>query len=624
MGERGKGVMAVFNYVTSPYSVPSYLRGDTLYIDLETYGRDGGSALDIHSNVPRLLTLVARDAAHGDYSSPIYTFDLLHIRPIEILPLLHGKTLIGHNLLFDLAILRRLGLPYPPACRCTMLMSQILMAGLPEEYGHSGLQECLRRQLGIEITKGHGGDDWSVPQLSAEQLRYAAQDVLHLPSLDAMLRLKLDQYNLTAVANLENGILPAIVDMTLRGVLVDQVAWRERSKLAEVEAERLKAELLPTLGLPDPQPDKIVRVKRNGEPYAKDLEVAERIRRENETREWNLASPIQVMDAFRVIGVKLPDTRYETLTELQLQYPILEKFLAWREKYKEATTFGVGWLDHVHADGRVRPDWRQMGAEKSGRMSCGDPNLQQLPRGKCRRGIIARDGCVLVKADFSQIEARIAAKISGDPVLLEFFQSGGDIHTYTAQQVLQKDVVTKEDRQIGKSLLFGLLFSMSAPKLRVYCMANFGVRMTLGQAEVYRDRFFRAFPGLAKWHQRMRGVCEAKREFRTLLGRRRLVGYGSDRQKHINLLGLSLNHPVQGSAADLLKMCVKEMWDRREECADAEFVMLVHDEIVLECAEERSGVVGEWLKDVMMEAGRVLLKAVPVSVDVTVGKTWGG
>src|SRR5262249_44548710 len=190
-----------------------------------------------------------------------------------------------------------------------------------------------------------------------------------------------------------------------------------------------------------------------------------------------------------------------------------------RDASKRATAFGEAWLeDHLAADGRVYPSWRQLGAH-SGRMSCSEPNMQQLPRGDHRRCVAASPGRVLVKADYSQIELRIAAKVSGDEALLAAYRASEDLHIKTAKNVLGVAEVSKEHRQLAKALNFGLLYGMGAKGFRHYAKTSYGVELTEAQAVSYRAGFFKAYPGLARWHQavgRWRDQAEATR---TLHGR---------------------------------------------------------------------------------------------------------
>ncbi len=138
-----------------------------------------------------------------------------------------------------------------------------------------------------------------------------------------------------------------------------------------------------------------------------------------------------------------------------------------------ATAYGLAWLEHVHTDGRVYPSWKQYGAD-TGRMACREPAFQQMPRG-CRSAVCAPPGRHLVKADYSQIELRIAAAHAKDPAMLQAFRDGADLHTLTAQRVLGVPEVTKEARKLAKALNFGLLYGMGAKTFRVYARTNYGL-----------------------------------------------------------------------------------------------------------------------------------------------------
>jgi DNA polymerase-1 len=246
-------------------------------------------------------------------------------------------------------------------------------------------------------------------------------------------------------------------------------------------------------------------------------------------------------------------------------------------------------------------------------MACSKPNLQNLPRrADYRRCFMAPPGRVLVKADYSQVELRIAAKVSGDRNMLAAYRDGQDLHALTARQVLGVQEVTKDQRQLAKALNFGLLYGMGAPRFREYAQTNYGVKLTPAQAAEYREAFFRAYPGLRRWH---RSVPDKPVETRTLAGRRRL---------EVAKFTEKLNTPVQGSGADGLKLALALLWERREQVAGAFPVLVVHDEIVVECDQGQAEDVLEWLKGAMIDAMRDWLDPVPVEVEVKVAPTWGG
>jgi DNA polymerase-1 len=313
------------------------------------------------------------------------------------------------------------------------------------------------------------------------------------------------------------------------------------------------------------------------------------------------------------MGIELECTDDDALATVS--HPLAELVRKYRAARKRASTYGTEWLQHVSPDGRVYAGWRQIGAD-SGRMSCTDPNLQNLPRGAAyRRCFRAPAGRVLLKADYSQIELRIAAKVSGDQAMLDAYRRGEDLHTLTARRVLGIEEVSKEHRQLAKALNFGLLYGMGARGFQVYAKSQYGVDLTETQARDYRQAFFDAYPGLAHWH------ADIKRrrptETRTLVGRRRLV----DKQLSDTL---RLNSPVQGTGADGLKVALALLWERRCQCQGAVPVLAVHDEIVVEALEDRVEEATAWLRDAMRDAMAPLIAPVPVEVEVKASATWGG
>jgi DNA polymerase-1 len=249
-------------------------------------------------------------------------------------------------------------------------------------------------------------------------------------------------------------------------------------------------------------------------------------------------------------------------------------------------------------------------------MACSTPNLQNLPHDqRYRRCFVAPPGRVLVKADYSQIELRIAAKVAGDSALLHAYRRGEDLHTLTARNVLGIADVSKEHRKLAKALNFGLLYGMGTKGFRVYAKAQYGLDLTDEDAARYRGAFFTSYPGLAAWHRRIGQTGKSSIETRTLAGRRRLnVGRFSEK----------LNTPVQGTGADGLKLALALLWERRAECPGAFPVLAVHDEIVVECNADHAENTARWLKQAMVDGMTDLLAPVPVDVEVKVGRTWGG
>jgi DNA polymerase-1 len=544
-------------------------------LDTETTG------LDPRSDRLRLVTLACGET--------VYVVDCFAVDPTPLWEVLARVPIVGHNLLFDLQFLARLGF-VPGPCRDTMLMSLILYAG-DGALKHK-LADCCERELGESVSKALQASDWS-GALTPDQLAYAARDAELTCRLYDALAPKLAEADLTGTASLENRTLPAVAWMAGAGVAFDRAGWLTLAGQARSEADRLEAELNALA------PDRCDQTSTK--PVA-----------------WNWNSPEQVKEALAKLGAHVSDTKDETLAGVD--HPVDARRLAtllrrYREWKKRATNYGPQWVKDSYVDGRLYAQWGQAFA-CSGRMTCSRPNLQNLPRDpRYRACIVAPPGRVLVKADYSQIELRIAAKVAGERDMLAAYDRGDDLHVLTARRVLGRDEVSPADRQIAKSLNFGLLFGMGAPGLRDYAHSTYGVELTEVQAGQYRRAFFDAYPGLRRWHAqagRSRGESVATR---TLGGRRRLG---------VTRFTEKLNTPVQGTGADGLKAALALLWERRGDCPGAVPVLAVHDEVVVQADADRADAAVAWLKRAMLDAMAPLVEPVPVEVEVTTALTWGG
>jgi DNA polymerase-1 len=315
-----------------------------------------------------------------------------------------GPIKIGHNLKFDSQFLYKQGVWLSPVFD-TLLADQVVHY---RSYGR-GLGDLAKDYLDVELPKGLQTSDWS-GELTQEQLDYAARDAGVLSSLASAIMVKVRELGLQKVIDLENRALPGIAWMEAQGVGFDLDAWQVLADRAEAKAQELGATL---------------------EQMAFESAGLHSI-------DWD--SPKQVLEALIQMGVPVPDTKEESLQAHKDMHPIVPVLLDYREMSKRASTYGVDWLRHLNMEtGRIHADWRQIGAE-SGRMACKTPNLQNLPRSKDYRACFtAGPGNVFIKADYSQIELRIAAEISGDKNLLQAFQNHEDIHVLAATYITGKD-----------------------------------------------------------------------------------------------------------------------------------------------------------------------------------------
>jgi DNA polymerase I len=450
------------------------------------------------------------------------------------------------------------------------------------------LGDVVWRELRVQLDKEHQGSDWG-GELSPNMLLYAAEDSRVLFHLVDALWSKIREANLHKVADIECRALPAITWMANAGVPFDSEGWRSCLDGKEAALGRLRAHLDELA--PDPPED---------------------------TR-WNWNSPKQIIEAFHLLGVKLSDTKGETLA--RSEHPLAKALLDYRKTSKLVGTYGPNLLKFVEG-GRIYGSWWQNGAG-TGRMASSSPNLQNLPP-EVRSYVTAPAGRVLVVADYSQIELRIAAKIAGEERMLAAFANGENIHTSTARSLTGREEVTKQERKLAKAVNFGLLYGMSPGGLRNYARASYGIEMTKEEAERYWREFFETYPGLRAWHDReyLQLKKHGSTETRTLTGRRRTG---------VTKLTERLNSPVQGTGAEGIKLSLALLYERRGEYPGAVPILAVHDEVVVECPEEQAEEVKAWLVKAMVDGmDEVLnsgldtdnLERVPVKLDVEVVDSW--
>jgi DNA polymerase I-like protein with 3'-5' exonuclease and polymerase domains len=540
-------------------------------IDTETTG------LDQRRDRVRLLTMAP------DRDRMVYVVDCYAVDPAPLIEALDGKQLIVHNAAFDLGFLWQFGYRPSGPIHDLMILSRLLTAGTMD--GNS-LADIAHRERGISLEKAHQRDDWSQSSLSAEQLGYAAMDARVTADLHPVLLDKVREANLDKAAMIEREAIPAFLWISAQGAPFNRQAWEALTIGANREAESLREQM------------DAVAPPREGRLIAQGA--------------WNWDSPADVLKGLQSLSFTVESTNDETLATID--HPLATLLRRYRGADKLVSTYGKAWLEHEDG-GRIYARWVQLGTD-AGRSACKKPNLQQVPRDKrYRQCFVAPDGKVLVKADYSQLQLRIAAKMADEKKMLAAYAEGKDLHTITAQSITGKTVVTKHDRQLAKAVNFGLLFGLGAKGLQGYAKGNYDLDLTLEEAERYRAAFFEAYPGLAAWHSKA-GRSLAT-ECRTIAGRRRLL---HDKTPFTH----RLNTPVQGAEADGAKLAMALLWERRDQCGGAVPVLFCHDEIVVEVDTEKANAAAEWLRQAMLDAMGPLLKPVPCEVEVTLAQSWGG
>ncbi len=345
---------------------------------------------------------------------------------------------------------------------------------------------------------------------------------------------------------------------------------------------------------------------------------------------FNINSPKQLGEIlFERLGLpayKKTKTGYSTnaevLDKLRGAHPIVGEVLEYRQYAKLKSTYVDGLLKVISDDARVRTSF-QMTVTATGRLSSTEPNLQNIPTrtelgSELRRMFTAGPGMVLVDADYSQIELRLLAHISGDKAMQEAFLSGEDFHTVTAAHVfgVALDQVTASMRRAAKAVNFGIVYGISAFSLS----QDLGV--TVAEAKAYMDAYFARFPGVKAY---MDGVVEKARAdgyVETMFHRRRALPEIKASNFNTRSFGerVALNMPIQGAAADIIKLAMVRVFDRlRREDLRARLIMQVHDELIVECPGDEAERVERLLTEEMEGVWQL---AVPLTADAHSGKNW--
>jgi DNA polymerase I-like protein with 3'-5' exonuclease and polymerase domains len=618
-----------------------------VYLDLETYGPTPADGLDPVAGSVRLVSF--RSAEHTNvWIADLKRGDAAAER--ELYRQLVNFPLVCHNAQFDLGWLIARG--HFPANRtyCTSILAKLVLAGVRGKayaiFQKPSLVNCCRWFLKRERDKAEQASDWGRPTLTESQLRYAATDVEVLqPLMDALVA-EVVRLGLTRAARIEMDAIPMVAWANVKGVPFDAGLWAVPFAQAQAKQEelfrRLRSEYVSDAVVqmvPGPREKQFGRGK--GQimlPYAADQRALA-----------VLGSPTQLKELLRILlGRSIPTTNDDFLAELD--HPLAELIRDWRECATVVKMFGPTWGRKAKADderaqdkpnavrrGRLHPSLYQLGTE-TGRMQYDYPNISQVPApgrhplGKgFRSAFRAPPGRELVVADFSQIELRLAAEISGDRAMREVYERGGDIHTEGATWVLGVKEPTKHQRQIMKSANFGLLYGAGIERFRSYARAKFDVRLTPEQAAEIREGWFKAFPGVRQWQRDtsddLKRAGPRGLTTRTLAGRaRQQVGAWreGERDNPPGAYSEALNSPVQGSGADLLKLALASLYASRTDAPTADWfpVLYVHDEIVLEVPEGSGKEMAQWLRAHMIEAGSELMPSVPTDASAGVYPAW--
>lgn len=447
-----------------------------------------------------------------------------------------------------------------------------------------------------------GGSDWSLPELSKEQLDYAAEDVIYLPRLRDRLKPKLAALGLNRIALIEFQAIVPEAAIELAGIGFDKNAWLKLAEENAKKAEGLRRQLMHELPHPKSQ-----MALPGFDP------------------DFNLDSSAQLLVSLRKLGLQTSEGPIEDTNELNIaqftkDYPVVGKLLDYRGYAQAVKTFGPEFVNHISKyTGRIHTDFFPFTG--AGRYSSTKPNIQNIPRtADFRSCFCAAPGKKFILCDQSQVELRIVGEIANDPVLISAYVNDEDVHAKTASLVVGADInnISKEQRRQAKAIGFGFCFGMYEKKFVLYAQATYKVTLTLSEAKRFRAKYFDTYRGVRAWHDRIFSDDYKKRgHVRTLGGRIRYLS-PEDHNEWANT-------PVQGTNADGLKASLHLVYERlRKYNGCARMVHMCHDEIIVEAEDEPEllKAVEQDLHDGMVEGVQPFLKKVPAAAETAIGDSW--
>ncbi len=414
---------------------------------------------------------------------------------------------------------------------------------------------------------------------------------------------------------------------------------------ADVQAKQIETDGLRTLlyGIEFPLIITLDKIERNGMYVSKDellrlhddfrsrLDEIEKKIYELTGEEFLISSPKQLSYVlFDKLGLKhgkkgktgVYSTNAEVLQSLVTEHPVISYILEYRALSKLDSTYATGLVDKIADDGRIRTTFTQA-MTNTGRLSSTEPNLQNIPvrsseGEKIRNAFEAPEGKVLVDADYSQIELRLLAAMSGDEVMTAAFKNGQDIHRSTAAGLFgcPEEEVTSKQRSAAKTVNFSIVYGVTE-----YGLSQ-DLHMSYNEAKALIESYRRQFPKVTSYLDSLKAKGESDGYVETKFGRRRYLNELKSQNKNLREFGLraAMNTPIQGTAADIIKIAMNKVSDALEaKIPGAKLIMQVHDELIVECDEKDAKECAKLLKEEMENAVKL---NVPLVADCGIGKTW--
>ncbi len=513
---------------------------------------------------------------------------------------------IAHNAKYDYMVLARYGLEVEPITMDTMIAEWLT----DPSSKFMGLKGLASHRLGVQMTEitdliGTGRNQKTMAELPIEEVApYGAADADMTLRLVKPLREEIERKGLERVLEIEMPLLAVLSSMEQEGVAIDRDFFAQMSEELAERLEGLEKQIYEIAG----HPFNINSTQQLSDVLFGELKLPHRGLRKTKSGSYSTAA--DVLEALRESD----------------ETGIIDLILEYRELGKLKSTYVDALPGMVNEEtGRIHSSFNQTGTV-TGRIASNSPNLQNIPvrtevGQKIRKGFISRPGWLFLAADYSQVELRILAHISQDEALLEAFRKDQDVHRATAAAVygISLDEVTFQQRQFAKNVNFGLIYGMGPYRLA----RESG--LTLAEAENYIEEYFERFPGIESYLQETKQQAREKGYVETLFGRRRYFPIfqarnRANRQMVARAEREAINHPIQGTAADIIKIAMIRLHRQlREKGYRARMILQIHDELLLEVPEEELDEVRELVVSTMSNAFKL---DVPLKVEVSTGKNW--
>lgn len=447
---------------------------------------------------------------------------------------------------------------------------------------------------------------------SSEQIAYAAKDVEVLFGVMEGQQARAAEYSLGTVLELEFELAGVVADMELVGTPVNVGLWKSKLKQVEKEHEASRLRMHEILFDEGGLDEQTALFEREG---------------------INIKSNKQIKEAFQKIGINVDATNEREIS--LISHPAAQELLNYRGLQKILSAYGSTFLEKIHPfTERIHADFQQIGTE-TGRFSCKDPNLQQMP--EAFRECVSKEGYVIVGADYSQIELRILAELSGDPAFIRAFTSGDDLHKSTAAMMfnIPIDTVSKDQRFIAKTINFGISYGMGTKKLKDMLNAeayrNGAKELNYPQVQEMLNRYHRAYKKVAEWLTEAGNIAYARGWSETMLGRKRfytrpdpnaITEHELDQQVAA-IKRKGANSPIQGTNADITKLAMVRVHNELKDAGyRADMIIQVHDEIVVLAQTSQAEDVKKVVVESMKQSATEIIKKVPVKADAYIAYAW--